>query len=703
VAAANELPTDEPRRAYAHRREVALGELAGGVRPGFSALPLPPELAGSAEASYHDLRLVRSDGREIPYLLEITSEQLEVHSDSGQLVEVRTDSGRSSWLVDLLAQRSFDTLELEVAQDRFAKRVTIEGARERSGPFATLRTSAAIFDRPWLKSPTFWVRHTTIEWDVAQNARYLRVTVDDSQSRPIELRGVVALHHRATPAQMWTRPAPLVELAAGPRPSRHAAAPTHSRYRLQLPAGLPVEQLVLRADELALVRPVRLLELLPASPSGEGAANERELASDTLYRLVAAKAPAPPSSGKHRGDDESRIDSQLQAEWMTLRLSQAPGGGTLVLEIDNGDSPPLSGLRAEAYGCGARLIFEDRENPASATPKWTLYYGNPAARAPHYDLEALRERLTHLGPLRPARLLPQENNPRYQPAPPLSFVNALGAPLQQDHFRLARALKVSGGPDIYAVTLGPVEVGLLRPDLGDIRIVDAQNRQVPYVLAADAGETHVELSRSAEPRPRLSRYRLSYSAPGDAQPLALPLLAVELGIRDTFYSRTVRLLEAAPDGRSDNLLYAGTLQRQGDDAALLHSLPLWGNRLRELVLQIEDQDNAPLTIERASGVLRAPRLAFKLTPGEGYRLLLGDPDTAPPQYDIETLRQAVLAYAALPAELGPLYPNRAYRARTNDYLLHAPPTALLWGSLLLAVVVLLAITVRLLGKTPPPE
>ena len=110
----------------------------------------------------------------------------------------------------------------------------------------------------------------------------------------------------------------------------------------------------------------------------------------------------------------------------------------------------------------------------------------------------------------------------------------------------------------------------------------------------------------------------------------------------------------------------------------------------------------PLAIERLSGVVRAPRLAFKLTPGDGYRLLLGDPDTAPPHYDIETLRQAVLDYAALPAQLDRLEPNRAHRSRTSDYLLHAPPTALLWGSLLLAIAVLLGITFRLLGKTPPP-
>jgi hypothetical protein len=243
----------------------------------------------------------------------------------------------------------------------------------------------------------------------------------------------------------------------------------------------------------------------------------------------------------------------------------------------------------------------------------------------------------------------------------------------------------------------------LRSDLGDVRIVDAQDRQVPYVLSADAGEARAELTRTPEPRPRVSRYRLTFSALGDPRPLALPLLAVELLIRDTFYSRTSRLMASAPEGGEPRLLASGTLQRHAQDAAGLHILTLTGERLPELILEIDDQDNSPLGIERVSGVLRAPRLAFKLTPGEGYRLLLGDPDTEPPHYDIETLRQSVLDYAALPAQLSKLEPNRAYRARASDYLLHAPPTALLWGSLLLAVAVLLGITIRLLGKTPAPD
>ena len=723
-----ELATDAQRSAFATRREVVVSGTAAAAhaaaptsllpedRPGFAELPLPPELAGSSEPAYHDLRLVRGDGREVPYLLALQTERHEVESESGQLTSSLVSGTNSVWVVDLLQPRSFDAIELQVDGELFAKQVMVEGATERSGPFRTLRAGAGIFDLPWSAAPGFRVRHTTVEWEQVQTARYLRLTVNDLRSRPIALRGVTAVRNRAVKAQMWTRPAPLLTLAEPPRSSRHAA-PEKSRYRLDLPPGLPVEQLLIRAQELALVRPVRLFELPRNAAPRSGAetgpaaeAAERELASDTLYRLSAAALPPPPVSGhKHRAAaTESHVDPQLSAEWMTLRLNQPPGGGVLVLEIDNGDSPPLSGLQVEVYGSGARLIFEyprlDAQAAPNSAPRWTLYYGNPAARAPHYDLEGLRERLTRLGPLRPAQLLAEQQNPRFHQAPPLQFVPAVGAPLSSERFRLQQALRFlgEGGPDIYAVTLDPATLGLLRSDLGDVRIVDAQDRQVPYVLSADADEVRAELLRAPEPRPRLSRYRLTAGGAAAGPALALPLQAVELLVRDTFYSRPFRLLKDSPEDGSPRIVLSGTLRRQGDDGGL-HSLPLSGERQRELFLEIDDQDNPPLTIERISAVVRAPRLFFKLMPGDGYRLLLGDPESSPPHYDIESLRQAVLAYAALPAQLGSLEPNRAYRSRASDYLLHAPPTALLWGSLLLAVAVLLAITIRLLGKTPPPE
>jgi hypothetical protein len=119
----------------------------------------------------------------------------------------------------------------------------------------------------------------------------------------------------------------------------------------------------------------------------------------------------------------------------------------------------------------------------------------------------------------------------------------------------------------------------------------------------------------------------------------------------------------------------------------------------ELFLEITEGDNAPLTLVRAQGVVRVPRLAFKAAPG-AYRLLIGNAQAQPPRYDIASLRKEILAYSAVAVEAGPIEPNAAYRRRAGDYLTDVPPSLLLWGTLLAAVVVLLLLTLRILRTKP---
>ncbi|MBI5394820.1 MAG: hypothetical protein HZA91_05930 [Verrucomicrobia bacterium] len=122
-----------------------------------------------------------------------------------------------------------------------------------------------------------------------------------------------------------------------------------------------------------------------------------------------------------------------------------------------------------------------------------------------------------------------------------------------------------------------------------------------------------------------------------------------------------------------------------------------------MFLEIEEGDNAPLTLTGAKAAVAVPRVVFKLKPADGgYRLLLSNTKAAAPRYDIQSLRLELLAYSATPVrdgDIGPLEVNAAYRRGAADYFQTAPPTVALWGVLLVAVVGLLALTVRLLKKT----
>jgi hypothetical protein len=337
-----------------------------------------------------------------------------------------------------------------------------------------------------------------------------------------------------------------------------------------------------------------------------------------------------------------------------------------------------------------------------------LYYGNRTTRAPQYDLAALRGRLALNPRLVAAELGPQVVNPRFEAVPPLRFVAGAGAKLEPRHWEQARRLRLSGGEDIYAVTLAPTDLWYLRPDLGDLRIVDPADRQVPFILERAAVRAELALEFARDPRPaarserRISRYHVRVGGDLLRGVPGLPLEQLRLSFGDQFFTRPVRVLAPARGGaRSrERRIYGGVLTSAADRAAPM-VIGLSGAPVRELWLEIDEGDNSPLQLERAAGLLRVPRLTFKVRPEPGaYRLLLGNPRATLPRYDLESLRREVLAYSARPARLLPAAGNPDYRRPLADYFQSGPQTALLWTALLIAVAGLLLLTVRLLK--PPP-
>lgn len=696
-ARAESLPTDEVRSAFRLRRGVLVPEAAD--RAGFAVLPLQPELNSGGTPPWRDLRLHRlgSEGaREVPYIIDEQQPYQAIDAVVGTLVDTRSDRDiQTVWVVDLGKIRTFDRIEFEVPESEFAKRVQIELGNEQNGVYRTLRKDYGIFDRPWTQEPSLRIHHTSVELASAEHARYIRITADDrNRNHPVTMSGVRVQRSAKVAGTRWTRPAPVRELAeeaaAEPAKNRRGKppAPRYSRYRLEIPGTLPIEEITIDAADPAFVRRMRIVEARAENERGEPIVR----AEGVVFRVVGAAA-----SSLAAGPEE------LAGEERTLRVSSRPGGQPLVLEVDNGQNPPLSGITVTVAGTGARLIFPTLPGDT----RFVLYYSSSTARAPLYDLALVKSRLAQLD-LVQATIGAEEQNPRFRTAPPLQFVRSAGAPLDATHFRFRHTLVPGQGarfPEIFGVLLSAEDVALLRPDLADVRIIDDKDRQVPYVLEAAASEARAELRVAPLPtdpaQKQTSRFALTFAPSGRAQ--ALPLQALELDIGDVFYSRPVRVLAgtADSDGRlQPTVLFSGRIARQGEEGASIQSIPLGGARHRDLILEINNQDNPSLSVDHVLGVVTAPRLTFKLDEGGGYRLLLGADDVEAPHYDIETLRQQVLDYAALPAVLGSAEPNPQYRARAGDFVRNAPPTLILWGSLGVAVLALLGMTLRLLRKAP---
>ena len=69
---------------------------------------------------------------------------------------------------------------------------------------------------------------------------------------------------------------------------------------------------------------------------------------------------------------------------LSLRLAGFPETDTLFLEIEDGDNAPLPLAEVQAWYPLSRLLF-----PSPASTGTLLYYGNPKAAAPQYDIQVL--------------------------------------------------------------------------------------------------------------------------------------------------------------------------------------------------------------------------------------------------------------------------------------------------------------------------
>jgi hypothetical protein len=71
-----------------------------------------------------------------------------------------------------------------------------------------------------------------------------------------------------------------------------------------------------------------------------------------------------------------------------LRLESPPSADTLVLETHNGDNPPIELEKFQAFYPATRIPFK-----AQPADELLLYYGNPRAAAPRYDLSLVAGQL----------------------------------------------------------------------------------------------------------------------------------------------------------------------------------------------------------------------------------------------------------------------------------------------------------------------
>lgn len=656
---AEQVPVDQERAAWQFRRRVTIG---GGSD--LATLTLPPDLSIGAAPFGRDLRLVDETGREVPYLLDGTGEREGLATWKVDVKDVRREKEgareaspvRSQWILDLGAPRTFTDLALRVPDVAFAWHVRVEASKD-GDRYDVAEADAALFDQTWNNER---VRRTEIRFEAPLTARFLRITARSaSDSRVLEIDGASVTLRRRLTADAWS-----MNVTAEPAALSGEGRAQTTRYRLSASSLLPFDELEVVCDDQAFSRRARLIEM-----SGEGALRpvETRLGEGSLFRL--------------RGSD-----AIIAGE--SLRFSLRGGsGGALYLEIDNAGSPPLRGLRVRLHGSRVRLVFPIPDRAL------TLYYGNASTRAPAYDLEGLRPRLTQALGTTVATVGPQEANPLFKRKPPLRFAATLGASLDPSKWRSERAIARIAEEDVYTITLRSADLALLRPDLADLRVVNDDNLQAPFLIEPDFADERVPLKvhRQEAGPPHRSVYRLdpadSLEGGGNVR-----VGRIEIEVRDAFFERPARLLPAQNQSPREAPFSLSLARKPPSSAPLVIGTSA---TLETLTLEVDDGDNAALDLRSATAIVRVPRIVFKAAPGN-LRLLLGNRSAEAPRYDIAGLRSELLAYSAIAAHAGALAENQRASESLLSRFQAVPGNALVWGAIVVALVVLVGLTLKTL-------
>lgn len=613
-------------------------------------------LDAQARDGLGDLRLFDRAGREVPYLL-IDAPSRRARWIDGAILPIAETRKTSGFEVDLGGGRRVDAMTVEGLPAPFLKRLLLEASGDRAR-WTVLAAQGTLFDLPDDR-----VRQTTIEFTPG-TYRYLRVTWDDTNSGRVPLPSRTAAREATT----GSAPAPL---RATVEFERQPSEPGRTRYRVQLPArGLPVTALVLDAGAGDVFRTATVLE---SRFSGERA-DPGELGRSRLVQT--GRAPGTPS---------------------TLRIPiQTPRGSELQLVVDDGDNRSLE-LASIAVELAALpwIYFE----AADAGPLLARY-GSRSATGPRYDLEA-RRGAVNLDSLEDATWGEPRATSDAAPAPVAAAAPDRGARIDAADFAYARVLP-PGGSGLVTLQLDAAVLAHSRGPagaFGDVRIVDDEGYQVPYLLERRDEPLSVDLTiQPATPKVRALSDSASRNHSIHAIDLPYPNLPgprVVLETRDRLFRRPLQVgVERPADRRHRDVWFdelTSTVWQHADQArgAAPLELAVASRDATRLLIVVDEGDNRPLQISTARLLLPSWRLRF-FRPEGGLRLVYGRSDAAAPRYDLALLAPAVLGASAREIAAGPEAPVASERPAILS------PTVF-WIGLALAVVVLLGLIVRLIA------
>jgi len=262
-------------------------------------------------------------------------------------------------------------------------------------------------------------------------------------------------------------------------------------------------------------------------------------------------------------------------------------------------------------------------------------------------------------------------------------------------------------PGLYELIVPMELMDKARDDLADLRIHDANGREIPYAVrigVSDKGES-TTWSIPVQ-QPELLRHQGASASTWNIDLGGrVPCDAIVLDVSDASFSRPFQV--EAIDGQRVRLVAAGELTKRADPETSVVIHFNYEEHVRKLRLTITDYSNRALSIVsiKASAATRQLLFELKQPIAQPLRMFFGNAKTTSPHYDLEKTLPAKLPTKPIRITAGPTTPNPDYKPEPLPFTERAPWLIYLVLSVatIALALILFSLARRTLRQTKPPS
>jgi hypothetical protein len=629
---------EQLRTVFPQQASVRLEGRAGE----WARLPLPDAVLRQVDRDLADVRLFDGTGTLVPFVVqrERPSEaeaRVRLVQISATRNETAADPGtpnlfEETALFALPAQRArTPRLEFSSPLSRFVRRAVIEALTEQGGVVGRMKTTL-------FRLPGAGERMEVWMPALEKDAMRLRVTLKGQADGFVTPSAVATFAERGPPETTLEWP-----ITQAPRREGKATV-----WQLEKPRGIVPMRLAVKTTTPWFNR-----EVTVRSASGV-------LGQGRVFRQAGA----------------------TPVERLELPL-MAISDENLEVRIEDEDSPMLERLELAFVIEQPELVFVT----PGAQPV-TLFFGGHRTRRAHFDTSDNEVRLPFN--LAPAQLGEAQKNPEYVPTAPLAEFRKAGAALEISQFPQQAWVRGVSGTEVSSVTFTAAHAQTMNANFGDLRLVDRQGLQWPYVLRETTASLPVALTSATAAVTGHSAWTFSIGGRVESFTLIPPA-----GV--PYFSRKATLTFAG-EGLRPVQVWAGWLtsnpNERGVRTALALSLDGTSRGVGTYTLDLDDGGDAPLGNLSFEAVVKVPQLTALLAAGD-YRAVWGVPTLRTPHYDVERVAEVLQELRTTPHEAERTETNPAFVAPTLLERTGGATRWIFWAVLALAVLVLGGLTVRI--------